>query len=102
MRVDFKETIWYQVDVPEEHEQAILEMMKAGKIDDANDLVCALQELDEFLLGSGEHNLETGEQMSPLENDGQPTIEAFDDDENVLWSNEQKPVKHPKKNQKRK
>jgi hypothetical protein len=92
MRVDFKETVWYQMSVPKKHEKAVLKALKEGKITDATDLIDFLGDLGEDV--SGEHNLETSEQMFPNDiQDGQATIECFKEknDDDRIWSNEEKP-----------
>lgn len=39
---------------------------------------------------------DTEEEMTPEENDNQSTIEVFDEDDNLLWSNEPIQVKRDK------
>lgn len=79
------------MNVPEEHEKAVLKALKEGKITNATDLINFLGKLGEDV--SGEHNLETSEQMFPNDvQDGQATIECFKEeyDDEVIWSNEEK------------
>lgn len=80
------------MSVPKKHEKAVLKALKEGEITDANDLINFLGDLGEDV--SGEHNLETSEQMFPNDiQDGQATIECFKEkyDDDRIWSNEEKP-----------
>lgn len=78
MHVDFKITIWERVTFDEEHNEAVLQAIKDGKINSANDLFNFIAEI------SGDMNVDcekldgTDEQMTPEENDGQSTIEVWE------------------------
>lgn len=77
MEVRFKVTIW---EIHQVSDDEIVKKVKEGVIETSNDLC------DEY--GSNwEHDLETSEDMKPLENNGFPTIEIIDDNNDVVWQN---------------
>jgi len=77
MKFDFKITTWERVTVREENEQEVLQAIKNGKIESANDIY-------DFLADKGDMNIEyekltdVDEQMSVEDNDGASTIEVVD------------------------
>lgn len=77
MKFDFKITTWERVTVKEENEQEVLQAIKNGKIESANDIY-------DFLADKGDINIEceilteVDEQMSVEDNDGASTIEVVD------------------------
>lgn len=84
MRIQFKETIWSEIKVPESLQDSVLEMFKSGKIDDPNDLFS-----DEIGINlRNELLLETSEFIGPEFNqDNYPTIEIIGDNFEELWNN---------------
>jgi hypothetical protein len=80
--IDFKITTWERVSVPDDQLDEIIEQIKNGEINSSSDLC------DECEDASFEGTIdETAEQMSPSENDGQSTIEAFKDDGESVYDN---------------
>tara|TARA_R110000851_G_scaffold21819_1_gene65042 strand:- start:4588 stop:4866 length:279 start_codon:yes stop_codon:yes gene_type:complete len=86
MEFDFKITTWERVTVKEENEQEVLQAIKNGKIESANDIY-------DFLADKGDINIEcekltqVDEQMSVDDNDGASTIEVLDSAGNSIFSN---------------
>ena len=83
MNIDFKITTWERVLVPEDVGKEIFEQIKSGKIKSTNDIFNS--DFNESGLECN-HVLETDEQMSIEENDGQPTIEVLENHA-VIWDN---------------
>ena len=79
MRVYFKETIWYTVDVEEGQEAKALELIKQKN-------ATASTLMDEHL-GEGEFSYDLALPMTVEENEGYSTIEAFDEDHNRIFEN---------------
>ena len=73
MDVAFKETVWYNIDVPEEYEDKVQEALEEGKIQEANDLMNLLSEA----VLEGEYMVDTAESITPEENNEQATIIAL-------------------------
>jgi len=82
MHVDFKVTTWERVEIPAEHEAEIMEAISNGKITSANDIFEQFPS-DELTCDKLD---DVDEQMTPEENGGCNTIEAFDGRE-LLWGN---------------
>ncbi len=72
MKVDFKETVWESIEVNDDVADQILEDIKSGKISSVADLY---NEYGDDCLDS-EVLLETSEQMTIEENEGNATIEV--------------------------
>ena len=85
MRVTFKETIWYEIDVPKETENEVIEKLKSGKIYEAGDLINSgiLDDPCDY----GEWLYDTSEPMSIEENDQFATIEAYNDKGEIIFAN---------------
>lgn len=83
MDVDFKITAWERVSIPEKFREEVEHALKNGKIQTANDLNWMFEEDVDYqgVLA------ETEEQMIPEENGGFATIEAFDDELNLIFKN---------------
>lgn len=77
MDFDFKITTWERVTVSEDQEEKVLQAIKEGKIESAEDVF-------NFLAEEGDMNVECrklddcDEQMTVEENGGSATIEVFD------------------------
>lgn len=86
MDFDFKITSWERVRVSEEQEQKVLQAIKDGKINSANDIV-------DFLGDEGDMNVEliplneVSEQMTVEENGGCSTIEVIDGSQEIVFKN---------------
>lgn len=82
MHIDFKISTWERVEIPSELEQEVLEAIKTGKITSTSDLV------DKYSLDWDKME-ETDEQLIPADNDGQSTIEVFQNkgDSKAIWMN---------------
>ena len=82
MKFQFKITTWEEVTVDEKDEARVLQALKDGEVDSANDV------LD--LVDPNGHNCAIlsglDVQMLPEENDGHPTIEVMDGGE-TIWDN---------------
>lgn len=83
MYIDFKETVWVRVEIDDEYQDNALELL----MDDA------VVSRDDFVSFCEDPNL-TAEtipgtrcSVSPVENDGYCTIEAYEDDGEKIFSN---------------
>ena len=87
MKIFFKETIYYKIEMDEDSPQKdlVLNDIKSGKITSANEVLDTYG--DATLDGYGEYCQDTGEQMTLFDNNGFSTIEVIDDDENRIWEN---------------
>jgi hypothetical protein len=82
MRIDYKATIWFTIEVDDEATlQKAKELLEQGLLPD--DLYNELY--DE--LGSAEILYDTEELLSPKENNNQATVEIFDSKGNKIWGN---------------
>jgi hypothetical protein len=80
--VDFKITTWERVWVDDENFNEVIDQIKSGEIGSSDELI------NSGLAESGsETNFETEEQMTPEDNDGQSTIEVYNDDKKVEYTN---------------
>ena len=85
MEFDFKITTWERVTVDAEQEQDVLDAIKRGEINSANDVF-------NYLANKGDMNVEcqkldgVEEEMTPEENGGFATIEVIDNCE-VIFKN---------------
>ena len=83
MKFDFKITTWERVTVREENEQEVLQAIKEGKIESAQDIF-------DFLADKGDMNIEcekltdVDEQMSVEDNDGASTIGVVDNGKTIF------------------
>ena len=81
MYIDFKVTMWKRIYVPKDKEDKVKELIKKGYITDGDDLYQWFT--DNFETGTqdivNETLYDTAEQMTPEENNGSSTIEAFID-----------------------
>lgn len=87
MRILFKETIWYEVDIDDDSPQKlmILNDFKSGEIGSAVEIFDKYG--DATLDGSGDYMMDTGEQLDPEENNGFSTVEIYGDNHNIIWEN---------------
>lgn len=81
MYAEFKITTWERVYVPDGKEEEFLKLLKAKEIESANDMFtqdgnCMIERIDEL-----------DEQMSVDENGGYSTIEVFNKDNKLVFSN---------------
>jgi len=83
MKVDFKIETWESVEIPIEKEAIVLKALTDGKIQTANDLIDLLGD-DADYKGMIP---EIEQQMLPVENDGQATIEFINDDGDIIFDN---------------
>ena len=86
LEFDFKITTWERVTVPEEYQAEVLEQVEAGKIDSANDIFDYIYEKYGDCNVQREEIETAQEQMTVLQNNGQPTVEVLDNGEDV-WDN---------------
>lgn len=84
MDFDFKVTVWQRVNVPEEIEDHVLKAIKSGKITSAIEVYAFLNEVTSDIYCST--LLETEEQMTVEENDGNSTIEVVENGK-TIWEN---------------
>lgn len=80
MHVDFKITTWERINIPEEKEEEVLNLIQSGEIVTGVDLADYLGDCDI------EHLMEVDEYMSPEENGGCSTIEAYNNNK-MVWEN---------------
>lgn len=96
MHIDFKVTVWDRAKLfprnPGEAQQ-IIDAVNNREINNSDDLIMYLQEHFPHLEPDFESLVNTEEQLSPEENDGQATIEVFQVDakgeEHRVASNEE-------------
>jgi len=92
MYCDFKCTIWERINIPTSLEEKFKELLIKGEINSANEAF--------GIFGSDIDNgyellLDTSEPLPPEENDGQSTIELYNDPfdvndtlkDSLIWSN---------------
>lgn len=92
MYCDFKCTIWERINIPTSLEEKFKELLIKGEINSANE---AFGVFGSDIDRGYELLLDTSEQMNPEENDGQSTVELYDDpfdiddnsENNIIWSN---------------
>ncbi len=84
--IDFKITAWERAEIEEQYKDAVVQAMKEGKIQSADDLYHFVKELGSDL-GSTDINPETTEQMCVEENGMCSTIEVMDSDGELVWDN---------------
>ena len=87
MYFDFKVKIWQRITVPTKYENIIFEKIKSGEITSGDSFSEVMAELDNDGLMSKEILYKTEEQMEPIENDNQCTIEVLNDDKTTIWAN---------------
>jgi hypothetical protein len=83
--VDFKITTWERVQIDDDKVAEVIELIKSGEINSSNDLI-DYEEKDFGQLYDGVIT-ETEEQMLPEENDGQSTIEVYNDNKKLEFDN---------------
>ena len=90
MHIDFKVTIWERICVPKPLQQKVKELIKKGHFKSADDLYHWLDDInddeEQKEIFKNEMLFDTTEQLTPEENNGEPTIEAFIDD-NIVYEN---------------
>ena len=86
MYVDFKVTTWERVQIPEEIKEDVLNKIKTGEINSADDI---FSEFDHENLSCDVIDEIPTEQMSVEENGGSSTIEVYKDKDTptTLWQN---------------
>ena len=87
MKLSFKETIWFQVTVPEILEDQFIEALVNSRIENSNDAIELLNNILPFDNIDGIHNLDTTDQMIASDNDGYSTIELMDSYGDIIWQN---------------
>ncbi len=80
MYVDFKETIWFRVEIQQENEKEILSKLKSGEITYSS-------ELCELTLDGGEVLYDTSEGMGVEDNDGFATVCVMNDAHEEIFAN---------------
>jgi len=90
MYVDFKTTVWERIQIPTDLEEEFKKKLISGEIESANEAFGVFgSNIDDLF----ETLLDTSEQMSPEENDGQSTIELHlepnetDVIDEIIWDN---------------
>jgi hypothetical protein len=89
MEFNFKITTWARVLVDEQQEKFILRALKSKRISSIDDVY-------DYLAEKGDMNIEcemlfeTDHQLTPKENKGDHTIEARDDNGEIVWTNIEK------------
>lgn len=85
MHVDFKITTWERIEIPEEHQSEVLDKIKKGIISIPQD-VC-----EEIGHDETEMLNDYKEEITIEENDGQRTIEVYDDNYQLIHQNGKNP-----------
>jgi hypothetical protein len=84
MHVDFKITTWERVFIPESDREKVLELLKSKTVESAEDLFNEL-DADDLIREEVE---EVSIQMTVEENDGNSTIEMYEETGSpILWQN---------------
>lgn len=79
MFIDCKVTIWKRIHLSENvNSEKVIQALKEDRLDDVYD--------DELFIEQ-EILYETSEEMTPEENGGRPTIEAYSPAGELIWSN---------------
>ena len=81
MHIDFKITTWDRVHILSQDEEEILLAIKNGELTSQQDF--SLLDVE----GSWEKLDDVDEQMSVEENDGQPTLEVWKNDDEKIYTN---------------
>jgi hypothetical protein len=84
MQFDFKVTTWERISVSADQEEKVLDAIKRGEITSSNDIFNFLEDDGNISI---ETMLETTEQMTPEENDGQSTIEVLSTNGETIFTN---------------
>ena len=88
MYVDFKVTMWERIYVDDKIKNKAIKKIKKGEIEDANDFWNYFREPEDFTY---ELLIDTSESMSPVDNEGWPTIEIHKNDntlkDEIIWDN---------------
>jgi len=85
MKFDFKITTWERVTVREENEEEVLQAIKNGKIESANDIYDFLADKENINIEC-EILTEVDEQMSVEDNGGASTIEVVDAGKTIFYN----------------
>lgn len=90
MKVQYKETIWNEIEIPKGLEKDVLESFQSGKISDPHELFDIFDsDIENQLL------FETTDFIEPdFEQDGYSTIEIVDDNYDTLWDNSSTQLKN--------
>lgn len=88
MHIDFKVTMWERIYIPKGQEEKIKELVKKGYITNGDDLYQWFVDNDEE---QGQNLVtetlyDTSKHLTPEENDGENTIEAFLDNK-IIYEN---------------
>jgi len=79
MKVDFKETVWYRIEVADEVKDEVLEKIKSGDIETSFNL---LNDYNEYCMG--EFLIDTSESLRLENNKNMTTIDVWDGNDNVF------------------
>ena len=80
MFIDCKVTIWKRIHLSENaNSEKVIQALKEDRLDDVY--------VDELGFVAQEILYETAEEMTPEENGGRPTIEAYSPAGELIWSN---------------
>ena len=88
MHIDFKVTMWERIYIPKGQEEKVKELVKKGYITNGDDLYQWFVDNDEE---QGQNLVtetlyDTSKNLTPEENDGENTIEAFLDNK-IIYEN---------------
>ena len=87
MKLNFKQSIWFQLEIPDELEDDIRTALVSTKIDDADKAIHLINKILPEDNINGIHNLDTVEQMKIYNNSYDSTIELVDYSGNIIWMN---------------
>ncbi len=83
MYLDIKNTVWERVEFDSiEEMNDVIEKLKSGELKNGCDVCDYLDKSTEWLDG-------TAEELTPEDNDWQPTMEIHNSDDEVIWENYQ-------------
>lgn len=84
MRIDFKESIWYQMDIPDEFNDDISRMVKDGTFITPTDVIQYLE--TQGINTHGEYNIQSTDPLPPTKGDA--SIELLNEQGDIIWSND--------------
>ncbi len=79
--VDFKITTWERIELEESQVEQVKKLIEEGKVNSANDMWDYFEDIDCFKLA------EVDEPMTVEDNQGNPTIELFNDEAETVCTN---------------
>ena len=85
MYIDFKISTWERVQIDDSIKKEVIAKLKSGEITSSSDLYEHFNE--ELFSFDSDIMYEASEQLTPKDNNGMSTIEAYEDDHSDIWTN---------------